>query len=325
MSMPPNQTTANKQVGGVTFTIGDDPRDTARIEESAVREIQRRLRELRGRVREKVGYESDALNQSHSETTDGFDASGAGATLLTAEFIRWFQSQLRDIFGLAVGLSVVQNGGFWFSEFLENAVEAGVNQSTGLLFQAGVDIENIPTPEILDRFRFRSILTGQTGRYQSAFDELTDLADDLTNEVRTIVREGLAEDKTPREIADAINAQIAEMERTRATTIARTEVAVAHTESALENYQKAGVNTVGHVGRVTAGDASVCAFCRRIRDEVFTIDEFRDVVVQWRGKVYRVGIPGHPAGRCLVVPRTGIETGALDPLTERVPGTIINR
>jgi hypothetical protein len=326
MSTTPNKTTANKQIGGVTFTIGDDPRGTSQIVEEAIRELQRRFREFRGVLRTTVGYENDALRltiNQEAEEKEEFGATEAGSFLLLGEFIRWVKEQLNAVLGLLLSPVEVQQGVHWLSGFLDNAVIQGVNQSTGLLFQSGIDIENIPNEDILDRTEFRNVLFGQSGRYYKSFNDFTNLRGDIVQTIRRETQRGIDQNWTPRKLADTLTKEVRTLERQRASTIVRTQMAAAHTDAALQNYERAGVGTVGHVGRVTAGDTSVCAFCRRIRDEAFTIPEFTNTVVQWRGKVYRVGIPSHPNGRCIVVPRPDVDVNELAPLSERVPGRII--
>jgi hypothetical protein len=87
----------------------------------------------------------------------------------------------------------------------------------------------------------------------------------------------------------------------------------------VQTYREHSVNVVNHTSRLTAKDASVCAFCRALDGIPFTLSEFQSVTVRWGSQLRRIGVPAHPSGRCSPMPEVGIGADGLPPLPERLP------
>jgi hypothetical protein len=315
-----NTHTANKQVKDVTLTVGDDPTNTAHIREGFIRELQRRFSRLRGLVRKTVGYENDAFDLSANDETDGETQEDfpTGKTLGAAAFMTWLKKTINSVIFNPLPIPKVKAGEHWTARFLDQAAIKGFNQGTGILMQKGVSIENTPNDQILSIPRVRMALQGTDGNYQRAYFNLAEITEDLESDVRDILVEGFNNGWNPRRMADELTREIRAIERERAVTLARTETIRAHTDAALANYERNGVDVVGHVSRFVTPDNALCSFCRRLRDTPFTMSEFRNVVVEWRNKPYRVGIPSHPNGRCAPDPVVDMGNSSLDSLEERL-------
>jgi SPP1 gp7 family putative phage head morphogenesis protein len=160
--------------------------------------------------------------------------------------------------------------------------------------------------------------------YERTYQNLRGITDDMADIIRTELTEGFAAGENPRKIADRLTDKVSNLQKTRAETLARTEVINAHSEATLDEYENAGVDVVGHGDWQATQDTRTCPFCRRISGERFTLDELRgDTAVEFRGQVYRLSPPSHPNGRCAILPAVGFD-GDLPPLSERVPGEIVS-
>lgn len=332
-----------------TTTKRADATGTVGLRRRFIREMSRRWTRLRGLVRRTVGYENDAANLSRGgqrgrvseppytgqpEAVEAFPSLTEG--ILTAAFAAWIANATRQIVldpttvtdAVSGAADVVIPGmdipapawNHWTRDYVGPAFVRGVNQSTGLLYRAGVDVENIPNEEILTDGGF---VPAVRQRYWSPFEQLEGLTDDAADEMARIFDEAIAEGWNPRKTADEMTANLRSLEADRAYTIARTETLFSHSNAAIENYRRAGVDTVGHVGRIVTPDDALCPFCRRLADETFTLTEFTGTRVLWRGTEYFVGCPAHPNGRCAPIPKPGIDADELPPLEDRVPGTVI--
>lgn len=300
--------TANRQ-GRATSTV---------VEEESLTEMRRRWGRVRGLVRRTVGYENDAFNLSaNAEERDAFDFPTDRGKV--AQFVRWLRQALRDEVLDPLPREDVREGRHWTAAYIRSAVARGVNQSTGLLFQQGVSVGNIPDEDIITRPVFASTLREL---YTRSYENLESIAETDADGVRETLARGLAEGWNPRKMADELTAEVRDLQRTRAETLARTETIEAHSSATLRNYERAGVDTVSH-GEWAVGGANICPFCKRLAGADLTIEEMRTGAVEWRGQVYRLKPPAHPNGKCVILPAVG-GSPPTSPLAERVPGTVLS-
>jgi len=311
--------TANERVDGVRLTKGRDPSNTHSIQRAFLRDLQRRFRELRGLLRRTVGYENDALRLSPNADERGVfdfptDEGKARA------FVRQLRQWLSELFGLGQTPIDVQNARHWTAEYLRDAYVTGVQTAQGRLMQLGASVTASEPSEIVQR---PTAVRQLRDLYTRTFENLQNITDDAARTIRTELTDGVRQGKNPRDLAATLNDEIQDLSRSRAATLARTEVINSHATAQLEEYQREGVDRVSHTSRLTAQDAQVCPWCRRLEDVPFTIEEFQNTAARWRGQTWRVGVPGHPNCRCSPMPELGIDLD--DSLEERVPGTIIQR
>jgi SPP1 gp7 family putative phage head morphogenesis protein len=301
--------TANRQ-GRATSTA---------VEEQFLEEMRRRWRRVRGLVRRTVGYANDAFGlRANAEEREAFDfPTNRGQA---EAFIRWLRGALRDEVLGPLSLDAVREGRHWTAVYIRAAVVRGVNQSTGLLFQQGASLENIPDEDIPTRPIFARTLEDL---YTRTYENLRGITETDADDIRETLTRGLGEGWNPRVVADALTREVRDLQRTRAETLARTETINAHSEATLRNYERAGVDVVGHGEWEATPDTRTCPFCRRLSGADLTIAEMRSGAVQWRGQVYRLQPPAHPNGRCVILPAVGAEPPT-SPLAERVPGTVLS-
>ena len=310
--------TANEQVGhsSVELTKGRDASNTHSIQRALLRELQRRLRDVRGAIRKTVGYENDALRlRANVDAEEAYDFPTRKARVRA--FMRDLRRWLREaLVGDTEGRVRIENGDHWLAEYVDSAYEVGVDTGQDRLLRAGLDI----TTDSVEGALRRPVSQRQLADlYARTFENLKDVTEDAAQQLRETLTGGIAAGKNPRELASLLNKELTKIERTRLATIARTEVIRSHSDAAISTYEQHGADVVGHTSRLTSQDLSVCAFCRALGDVPFTLSEFQSVTVSWGGQPYRVGVPSHPHDRCSPVPEIGLSADDLDPLDERIP------
>lgn len=299
----------------------DDPTKTLELRQRFLQDIRGRFRRVSGVIRRTVGYENDAFGLAQNDKLDATEAYDFPTDRQQiAEFIRDLKEWIREGILEPATFTEIREGEHWTAEYVRNAYVIGANTATGRLFQEGVSLENPEDSELLNRPIAVKTLRGL---YTRVYENLKGITDDMADSIRREVTEGFAEGENPKKIARRLTDEVKDMQRTRAETLARTEVIHAHAESSFDTYERAGVDVVSHGEWQTAGDTEVCPFCRRLGGEVFRISEFRaNHAVVFRGQTYRLGFPAHPNGRCAPLPVVG-EVTDLSPLTDRVPGRLI--
>jgi len=312
--------TANETVGhtGVELTKGADASNTHELQKALIREIQRRLRDVRGAIRKTVGYENDALRLTSNVDAD--EAYDFPTTEQRAQaFLRSLREWLREaLLGEATATTQIRNGEMWIAEYVEQAYQVGASTAEGRLMQVGLSIEASDPQELLRRPVAQRQLADL---YARAFEGLQGVTEDAAQQLRETLTGGIAEGLNPRDMARALNEELSSIERSRLSTIARTEVLRSHSDAAIDVYESNDAEVVSHTSRLTAKDPSVCAFCRALEDVPFTLSEFQSVAVTWGTQPYRIGVPAHPNGRCSPMPEIGLSAADLDPLEERIPNT----
>lgn len=300
--------TANRQ-GRATSTV---------VEEQFLKEMRRRWRRVRGLVRRTVGYENDAFGlRANADEREAFDFPTDRGKLRA--FVRWLRQALRDEVLEPLPREDVRDGKHWTAKYLESAVIRGVNQSTGLLYQEGASVENIPDAEILTRPIFERTLKQV---YTRTYEDLRSITESDAQSIRETLTDGFAKGWNPRKMAQKLTNEVRTLQHTRAETLARTETIEAHSDATLRNYERAGVDLVSH-GEWAVGGTNICPFCKRLAGAELTLDEMATGAVEWRGKVYRLKPPAHPNGKCVILPSIGGEAPT-SALSERVPGTTIS-
>lgn len=297
MSCYTHNTTANAR------QAPNGPNNAHGIEQDFVDEIKQRFRRLRGLIRRTVGYKNDALAlSSNADEREAFDFPTDQTKI--AAFIRWLKNAVREEILEPANPSDVEAGQHWTLVYIREAFRAGVNQSTGLLFQQGASVENIPNDGILSRPFFQRDLQDL---YTRTYSNLESITEDIAPVVRETLTEGFARGWNPKKMARELTSEVRSIERTRAETLARSETINAHSSATLRNYERAGVDVVGHATWKDASDTDVCAFCRRLDGVALSLEEARTGAVEWRGQVYRLQPPAHPNGRCTLLPSVGAD------------------
>lgn len=124
-----------------------------------------------------------------------------------------------------------------------------------------------------------------------SYDELKGISSELSKQMSRVLADGIAHGLGAEAVARNMTNTINGIERTRARTLARTELIAAHAEGQLDSFEDLGVKELGVlVEWATAGDDRVCPQCAEMNEAVMTVDEARGM------------IPFHPNCRCAWIP-----------------------
>lgn len=127
-------------------------------------------------------------------------------------------------------------------------------------------------------------------------DEVKGVTEVTARQIVRTLTDGLVQGKSPREIARALT-PILEGNKSKATTIARTEIIRAHAEGQLDALENLGVEEVGvAVEWSTAGDERVCPMCAPLQGVILKLKEAKGM------------LPRHPNCRCSWIPANVGET-----------------
>jgi len=297
--------------------LSGDPTGTLETREDFIREVKRRVRDLRGRVRRKIGYETDALHLKQDAPGAGLSANAEDdrfdfVTELSGreEFRRWIETQIDEALADSKTRSKVLNGEHWTAPYIRDGYIKGWQQAEGRLAQIGVGFE--ATEDVAAVVELPVTERQLQQLYQRTFENLTDVTDEMGDQLRREMAQGLAEGVNPREMARRLNGEIDTISQTRLKTIARTEVINSHSTASLDRYEQAGQNLVVHGEWTTAGDQRVCPICLSLEGNVYTIQEAREGTFDFEASgesvadslagTYRLKPPAHPNGRCTLLP-----------------------
>lgn len=289
----------------------DDPTNTQDLRERFLREIRRRFRRLRGRIREAAGYEDDVFHLADdarladADDVERFPTDGGKIRA----FLEWLRENLDgDVLEPATRREV-RNGEHWSATYIRAAYVKGWEQARERLQNAGVNTETVE-----DVFRL-GVPTEQLRRlYTRTYENLESVTSAAAPVVRETLTEGLAEGVNPKEMARRLTDAVESIERTRANALARTEIINSYADASLDRYERAGVEGATVSGEfATADDQRVCPICNALEGSEFAIGEMRTATFEFDpatdpdavpsdGGTYPVKPPCHINCRCAVLP-----------------------
>jgi SPP1 gp7 family putative phage head morphogenesis protein len=283
-----------------------DPTNTQSIREQFLRDVRQRFRQLRGRIRDAVGYESDVLHlkqDSRLADLDDVERFPTDSGKVRA-FVRW----LRDAFNEEVLEPESRGEGHWSATYIRSAYARGWEQALQRLQEAGVGVGE-PDRDVFDL----GVPKRQAKRlFSRTFENLKSIRGDAIQQARETLTRGLAEGFNPRKMAKELTSEIETIQRTQAEVLARTEIINSYSDATLDRYDRAGQRGVSVSGEFrTADDSRVCPICESIEAKVFETDEMRSETFQYEaddsepdslGGEYRIKPPVHCNCRCSILP-----------------------
>lgn len=131
--------------------------------------------------------------------------------------------------------------------------------------------------------------------FSRTFEDLVDTTRAMQTQIRRTLLDGLAAGRHPNVIAKQLNNHVKKIGRSRARTIARTEIIRAHHKANIGEFRNAGMAGVRVQAEfMSVNDGNVCPECADLefRAEPWSLDEIENL------------IPVHPNCRCTAVPVT---------------------
>lgn len=290
-----------------TLTAGkQDPTNTKTIRDTYARRLRGRFGALSAAMREAIvkddvlGLRDSDLSESDvDQLTETFgeqhelkaiDSPPDLSSLPPAERIARFEDWLDEVEESEI-LDVIQRDeNIW----VRRAYERGIKDANANLKNVGIPVSGANASDTIRVPVHQRRLESLFARNYAELDGITDaVSQNISRELAT----GLSEGISPSEMARRITDRVDKIGKTRATTLARTEIINSHTEATLQRYEEQDIETVGIEPEMriqTAGDNSVCQECRTAAEQgPWPISEFR-------GSGYQP--PLHPNCRCAVLP-----------------------
>ena len=270
-----------------------DPSKTTTLRQAFMRALNKRILKLKQEVlkwlleEDELGLLPIEIKKVENRRIYEFATSPEKVSV----FRRWFTRQTNK------GLLETEKTPAWTDEYVHSAYRKGLVHSyleSRRRFLAAIDPRFVDTAR--DNFLKEAFATPETvskiqAIYTRTFETLKDYTHDMAVKTSNTLAEGLAHGLHPKVIAKNLTSQIDSISKTRALTIARTEIIHSHAEGQLDGYEKLGVKEVGaDMEWSTSGDSRVCEECATMEGVVMKIEEAR-------GK-----IPLHPNCRCAWIP-----------------------
>lgn len=270
-----------------------DPSRTLLIRRHFMREIARRMRDLKKDLWEflvtedELGLGKRKLGLKLNERRYEFLTSDRKL----AAFNDWLQTAIDSKV-----LGVAQGENAWTAKYISSAWRQGLNRayiqgrasklSKSADFMAGSKAEFLRSafnqPELASKVRLLGTRT---------FNGMEGLTRQMKADLNRILADGIVNGRAPRKVAKDMMDRIDGLTRSRANTIARTEIIHAQAEGQLDGLEALGVEEVtAEVEWSDSGDELVCPKCSKMSGRTFTIDEARGM------------IPLHPNCRCSWIP-----------------------
>ena len=263
-------------------------------------EFQRRQRDLRVAVVAFVGTE-DEFGLTARKPFQPTSNAGKYAFMTTDAkldaFNDWLQSQIDS---KVLGIDGVRKGrANWSGKYVESAYKKGLVRAYTDAHKERLDKESdfyrggkeqflhsaFASPEAMSKIKLLAT---------RSFENMKGFTDAERAMLNRVLADSMTKGLGARATAKAMTERIDTLTRTRAMTIARTEIIHAHAEGQLDAFTLLGVEELGVMAEwSTAGDLTVCSQCDDLaRRGPYTIKEARGM------------IPAHPNCRCAWMPTT---------------------
>lgn len=272
-------------------TFRSDPTRTTLLRQRFEADLVRRFERLKALITEVI------------ESENGFGlATNAGRFAFDKDvqkqdaFMRWLRQQERaGILEIKEGEAASSVKKPWTNKYIQSAYQKGIANAGAKLRGAGATVEERWVTSAFNR----PIHADRVAQiYSRAYRDLDGITKEMDKRISQTLAIGLAEGRSPRDIARDLRREVDAIGITRARTLARTEIVAAHAEANLSAYEEAGAHGV-EVEAEWSTASDPCPICEELQGREFTIAEARAL------------LPAHPNCRCAWTPKitngTGIE------------------
>ena len=320
--------TCNKKIT-VNSVLQFDPTRTLSTRKRFVSEMNRRFSELKGAINDFIINKNGLLvtptedffliNTTSAEWRSMYDAAkipqfmtwleeqnekfilskGTSGIEVIGEAPPFFPGQSSGIEG-TIGETSEQISSNWTDVHIRSAYQKGVTRAQSELNKAGANVPLFQqTTEGLGGV-FNAPFHADRARlaFTQTFEGLKGITKAMDAGISSALSTGMAEGRSPRQIAKSINDRVDKIGLVRAKTLARTEVVRAHHQASINEYERAGIQGVTVKAEWSTAGFNVCQICQGNEGRIFTLDAIRGL------------IPAHPNCRCValpIVPQTRID------------------
>ncbi len=184
------------------------------------------------------------------------------------------------------------SGNHYTSTYVTGAYETGIRHADRSARAAGYDVPDEEAAAVAGAGNHANRIESHNRRVVDDLRGVTTAT--ATQATRQFSDEFSSGNRSRYQLADEINDRVDKIGITRGRTLARVGLARAHHDGSMERFGELGIELVTgraeHVRFTTAGDSGVCAQCRFLEGNVYTLEEARGM------------IPQHPGCRCVFLP-----------------------
>jgi SPP1 gp7 family putative phage head morphogenesis protein len=200
-------------------------------------------------------------------------------------FAKWLEETIRTYVLEDTGLADAAPG--WIQTFIRAAYTKGAGSALRMISKADPGVKELTLQSLLNVPFHRERLAQLFDRN---FTELKGFTSSMSTRIQRAIADGLTAGDNPRSLGKRISDSM-KLDRSRATTIVRTEIIRTNAEAQLNTFERFGVKGVQLEAEwITAEDDRVCPDCEDMNNKVFSIEEARGL------------IPLHPNCRCNWLP-----------------------
>jgi SPP1 gp7 family putative phage head morphogenesis protein len=283
----------------INSILSVDPTRTLTLRKRLVSVLNRKFRVLKGLVNESVvANDCFGLGITTNEALRPGEFAFLTDPEKTQQFMTWFQTQIT--LGV-LELSTTQQIGtavnaFWMNAYIDTAYKKGMQRARTELQKKGYPIS--PERSVNADFNLPIHVDRVGLLHTRAYTGLKGITDEVDKQISSILAQGMAEGKSPAELAREMNKKIDSIGKNRATLLARTEIIRSHHHATIQEYENWGAVGVTVLAEwQTAGDGRVCEKCNAIArrktkfgNGVYTLSQALPM------------IPVHPQCRCVCLP-----------------------
>lgn len=268
-------------------THENDPSRTKTIQQEYAQKIRGRFSDINTEIRAGV-RDRDVFGLQEEQLADFDPDNLRDYTYDTTaqkerQFMNWLEEQMNN--GVLEVIDERDN------TYVRRSYERGIKNAHSNLRDAGVDIEESDVARLINQPVHQDRLETLYARNFQALEGITAATSRETSRVLT---DALSEGVNPRVAARRLTDRVDSIGKTRATTMARTEIMRSHNYGSIQRYrgvlgEDAEVEVQAEV--MTAQDDRVCDQCTPMHGVTMSLDEAESS-----------GPPFHPVCRCVLRP-----------------------
>lgn len=262
-----------------------DPTKTTMVVRRYEKELVRRFRLVKARIREKI-----VKQNAFGMVTNAGEFDFPTKTAKVRAFMTWLDRMVEEgVLERTAGQSMESAANrSWQNVYLRSAYQKGLAGAAQSMRRDGVEVSD----RWIDEGFYRPVHADAVGLiYTRAYSDLEGITKAMDTKISRVLAEGMASGWGMDQIADTLDDTVDGIGINRARMLARTETIRSHAEATLNTYEEAGIEGVEVLSEfTTAGDDKVCDECEALAGTEYTLEEARGV------------IPVHPNCRCAWLP-----------------------
>lgn len=285
----------------ITESLRNDPTRTLPIRRRFEAEVNRRFDKLKRQIRYAV-VTLDCFGLNPRPTANAELQPRAFEFMRSDQKVDAFMNWLNEMERKGILETFYREGGPfageepWINVYIQSAYQRGIARAGEELRAKGYDVPSATGfhPEMIDPIAVAFNQPFHAERvaliYTRTFNELKGISAAMDQQISRVLALGIAEGRNPREIARLMLDRVDKIGRTRARTLARTEVVAAHHQATINTYEQWGVNGVTVEAEWLTAGYGVCPLCEDLSGRTFTLAQIRGM------------LPRHPNCRCCAIP-----------------------